>query len=89
MKLKQKIAIICKYYGPTNSHGARVSVAFPLLEKRKMIPYNYSLNNVPGIAHEWLCAQGIKCESFVNDSVGQVIVCDWSQFSALEAVFKK
>jgi hypothetical protein len=89
MKLEQKIAIVCKYHGPTDSNGARVSLACPLLGKRKVIPYNYSLNNSHEVAHAWLSSHGIKCEAFVSLSLGETIVCDWSQLPALEAIFKK
>jgi hypothetical protein len=89
MKLEQKIAISCKYHGPTNSLGARVYLGCPLLGKRKVIPYNYSMNNAHEIAHAWLSSHGIKCESFVSLSLGETIVCDWLQLPALEIVFKK
>jgi hypothetical protein len=89
MKLEQKIAIACKYHGPTNSHGARVSLACPLLGKRKVIPFDYALNNAHEVAHAWLSAQGIKCESFVSLSIGETIICAWSQLPALEFIFKK
>ena len=89
MKLEQKIAIACKYHGPTNAKGARVSLACPLLKRRKVVPFDYALNNAHEVAHAWLSSHGIKCESFVSLSLGETIVCAWSQLSALEAIFKK
>jgi hypothetical protein len=47
-----------KYLPATNSKPSRVGLYSPRFEKRKTIPFNYSLNNVNDMAIEYLQAEG-------------------------------
>ncbi len=65
--IHQSILIICKYYGPTNHYGSRVSFRLGLPDsKRHFIPYNHRLCNIVDMV-----AEHIK-SGFPRAPIGQV-----------------
>lgn len=54
-----------KFIGPTNSRGARVSIADTRSHKRRYIPYCYETGDILAQADKYLAEEkGIKCEGF-------------------------
>ena len=53
-----------KFFGPTNTKGARVGIYDLRNNKRCVVlSYNYSTGNIVEQARQWLESKGIECEA--------------------------
>jgi hypothetical protein len=53
-------AFICKYHGPTDSHGSRVSITHVHSTLRVYIPFDHAARDISKMAEAYLAEHGLN-----------------------------
>jgi hypothetical protein len=83
----RKIAVICKYFGPSNAKGSRVKMTLPHWKKSKTISYRHEFNSISDMAVAWLAENGVEVDSFCTLGDVDGLMIDYSQLDQLLAAF--
>jgi hypothetical protein len=86
--LDRKLAVICKYIGPSNVKGSRVKMTLPIWKKSKVISYNHELDNISDMAAAWLAENGVEVEAECSLGASEdMLVVNHSQIALVRAAF--
>jgi hypothetical protein len=81
------IALIVKYVPATNTKGSRVSLHFPRLDKRKLIPFNSMRNSTSAVALDYLEEYRIYPVAEAEGKKGEdIFFIDYAEISKILAL---
>jgi hypothetical protein len=83
----QALSIIVKYFGPTNTRGARIIITCPYLEKSKKVSYSHEYNGSLEQIEALLLDSGIPCLNWIEGEKFQILTIDWSHREKLISFF--
>ena len=87
--LIQNIAVVCKYHGPTDKKGSRISLYLPRWNKKRIFPYAYEFNGSDEQAEQELHKLGIYPSCYLDlGNEGGMFGVYFSYIRELERAFK-
>jgi len=88
--MKNNIAIIAKYHGPTNNKGSRFSLSLPRWNNKRInCSWQYEKNHLSDQCEAWFAEKGLIVDSFAEGPNNTYIYfVDFEQVAKVLELFK-